>query len=190
MASSAAANNGAAAAAYAHGTIVEIHSLSSSRAKSLNLQLGEIVGGFDPETRRYSVHLLREKRRLAVKAENLRRPQRVCKDMREKSLGMAHSAAVKLAALQEMLSNPNAHATNTYRKDAKLLHDQALNLLFTALEDDPLNFVAYHTFGDMCVLQGRYADAVPHYRRAAENGGGEQSRQRLLVAVQNCGDAI
>ena len=136
------------------------------------------------------MHLLREKRKLAVKIGNLRRPSPVPKDQQEKSLGMVHAAAVKLSALQELIARGIGHARGNRAKEANALYEQALSLLFTALEDDPVNWAAYHTFGDLCMLQRQYADAVPHYRRAAENGGGERSQQSLAQAIKNCGDAV
>jgi tetratricopeptide (TPR) repeat protein len=174
----------------AHGAIVEIHSLSSASAVSLNGQLGEVGGALDAETERFPVHLLREKRKLAVKPEHLRRPTRVPQEQQDKSVGMAHAAAVKLAALQELMARGIGHARGNRAKEANALYEQALSLLFTALEDDPLNWTAYHTFGDLCTLQRQHADAVPHYRRAAENGGGDRSRQSLAQAIEQCGDAV
>ena len=161
------------------GTMVQLHSLST---EVLNDQIGE-CGALNEQKGRYSV-VLQDGRTCGVRPANLRRPRSPSAAAAKRSAKLADEGLAMLSTLRATagVADPMAFI--------------ALNKTLTqALELDPCCARAHQALGDACVLRDHTganralnAAAIKHFRRAAENGGGNEARFLLSGCLGRSGD--
>ena len=164
---------------YRPGTMVELHSLSND---ALNGRIGE-CGAFNSTTARQAVALVRilkePIKKVAVKLKNIKRPF-ITKE--------ALTAADKetSAANGKLVQCRNGQVTDPNQLQS--IFQEACELLVDIIQRVPTCAAAHQTLGDALHMTGDFAKALPHYRRAAENGGSLHSRLSYSGMLGETGD--
>ena len=156
---------------YSPGSIVELHSLSKVE---LNGKIGE-CGKYDNTTGRQTVILLDTKKKLAVKCINLKRPALTSEELKQAD-----------AEVDDAISR--LRQCQNGQGDQKLF-DSVLTSLKDIIKRYPSCGKAHMIVGDALHMASVHPkDCLPHYRRAAENGGGSHARLSYSGMLGESGD--
>ena len=163
------------------GTMVQLHSLST---EALNDRIGE-CGALNEQKGRYSI-VLQDGRTCGVRPANLRRPRSPSSAAAKRSAALADEGLAMLSALR---------ATAGTASTDPMAFVALTKTLTQALELEPCCARAHQALGDACVLRDHTgtnralnAAAIKHFRRAAENGGGNEARFLLSGCLGRSGD--